>query len=162
MMHKTVVRPARRQGVAAVVFVLLLAMLGAGCSSQSGSVYSTSQARVVHRVEYGTVTAVRQVQIQGEQSGLGVLGGAVMGGVLGSTMGASTGRTLAILGGSLAGAAAGAAGEQALKDKNGLELTVKMEDGSTVSIVQEADEYFAAGDRVRVLTAGDGSARVRH
>jgi outer membrane lipoprotein SlyB len=37
-----------------------------------------------------------------------------------------------------------------------------MEDGSTVSIVQEADEYFAAGDRVRVLTAGDGSARVRH
>ncbi|MFV0421109.1 hypothetical protein [Oleidesulfovibrio sp.] len=147
--------------VGLLVTLLLVSML-AGCASQSGSVYSTKQTRVSHRVEYGTVTDVRQVKIEGEQSGLGVLGGAVIGGVIGSTMGASTGRTLAILGGSVAGAAAGAAGEQAMKNKDGVELTVRLDNGSVVSIVQEADEFFATGERVRVLTANDGSARVRH
>jgi outer membrane lipoprotein SlyB len=43
----------------------------------------------------------------------------------------------------------------------GVEITVQLDSGSTSPMVQEADEAFRAGDRVRVLS-GRGSTRVTH
>lgn len=146
-----------------IMTLLALSLLMAGCYNRSGNVYSPGQARVEHTVVYGKITDVRNVTMQAEQSGLGALGGAVVGGVLGSTMGRSSGKTLAVLGGAVLGGAAGAATEHAVGNKEALELTVEQDDGKIVTVVQEAGgEFFAVGDRVRVLRASDGSARVRH
>lgn len=62
--------------------------------------------------------------------------------------------------GTIAGAASGAAIEEGTIRQKGLEITVQLDNGETVSIVQGADETFDEGDLVRVLRRPDGSARV--
>ncbi|MFP4315009.1 MAG: glycine zipper 2TM domain-containing protein [Desulfovibrionales bacterium] len=145
------------------IVILTLALAGmAGCApSREGKVYSRSQARVMHDVHYGTVLQVEPVTIEGTRSGFGTLGGALVGGVLGSLIGRGKGRTLSTVGGALGGAAAGAGGEEAVTSKDAIEIAVELDNGEIVSIVQEPDVVYRTGDRVRVLTAPDGSARVR-
>jgi outer membrane lipoprotein SlyB len=134
-----------------------------GCApGRGGTVYTRDQARVTHDVTFGTVRQIDPVTIEGTRSGMGVLGGALVGGVLGSLVGSGRGRTLATVGGALGGAAVGAGGEEAATRRDALEITVELDNGKLISIVQEPDEVpIRPGDRVRVLTARDGSARVR-
>lgn len=132
----------------------------AGCaSSNSGDVYSRDQVRRTQTVQLGTVQAVRSVRIEGTKSGVGTVAGAVAGGVAGSTIGAGSGRTLAALGGAALGAVGGTVAEEQITKKTGLEITVKLDGGSTIAVVQEADVMFSVGERVRVLTSG-GVTRV--
>jgi outer membrane lipoprotein SlyB len=138
----------------------LVAALSGCASSRSGEVYSRDQARRVQTVQLGTVESVKPVKIEGTKSGLGTVGGGVAGGVAGSTIGSGAGSTLAALGGAIVGAVAGTAGEEAVTRKNGLEITVKLDSGPTLVVVQEADVAYAPGDRVRVLTGSDGVTRV--
>ena len=91
---------------------------------------------------------------------LGTVGGGVVGGVLGNMVGGGRGKTLATIAGAALGAAGGYAGEKALTKQNGLEITVELENGQQLSIVQAADQQFSPGERVRVLRGSDGSARV--
>jgi len=139
---------------------LTAAALIAGCaSSNSGEVYSRDQVRVTQTVQPGTVEFVKNVQIEGTKSGVGSVAGGVAGGVLGSTIGGGKGSVLAALGGAAVGAVGGAVAEEKLTKKAGLEITVQLDNGSTIVVVQEADVMFAVGDRVRVLT-GSGVTRV--
>ena len=60
----------------------------------------------------------------------------------------------------VAGAVAGQSLEEAATRQRAQEITVRLEDGSTVTVVQEASTgLLMAGDRVRVLHGG-GQARV--
>jgi outer membrane lipoprotein SlyB len=145
-----------------VRFLLFLtaAALFSGCaSSNSGEVYSRNQARTTQTVQMGTVEFVKNIQIEGTKSGVGAVGGGVAGGVLGSTIGGGKGSVLAAVGGAALGAVGGAVAEEKLTKKAGLEITVKLDSGSTIAVVQEADVLFSVGDRVRVLTGG-GTTRV--
>jgi outer membrane lipoprotein SlyB len=56
---------------------------------------------------------------------------------------------------------AGAAAEEGLTKSNGLEITVKLDNGQTVAVVQgvDANTTFQPGDRVRLLS-GQGVTRV--
>jgi outer membrane lipoprotein SlyB len=45
--------------------------------------------------------------------------------------------------------------------KQGLEITVKLDNGELRAITQEADETFRPGERVRLLSGG-GVTRVTH
>lgn len=103
---------------------------------------------------------VREVLIEGTKSGLGGVAGGLMGAVLGSTIGGGSGKRVAAVAGGIAGAAAGAAIEEGATRQKGLEITVKLDNGEVVSIVQAADEKFDEGDMVRVLRRPDGTARV--
>ena len=139
---------------------LTCTVLLTGCaSSNSGDVYSRNQARTMQTVQMGTVQAVRSVQIEGTKSGVGAVGGGVAGGVLGSTIGGGRGSVLAAVGGAALGAVGGAVAEEKLTKKNGLEITVKLDSGPVIAVVQEADIMFSIGERVRVLTGG-GTTRV--
>lgn len=142
------------------VAALAVAML-AGCApSSSGSVYSRDQARQEQAVRMGVVDSVRQVQIEGTRSGVGPAAGAVVGGIAGSTIGQGRGAAVGAVLGSVAGGVAGQAAEQAGTRKNGVEITVRLDNGNLVAITQEADETtFAPGDRVRILSGG-GVSRV--
>jgi len=141
---------------------LIAAAFLSGCvSSKSGEVYSRKQTRQAMKVQLGTVESVKEVKVEGSKSGLGAITGGIIGGVAGSTVGKGRGSTLAALGGAAGGALLGNMAEEKLTKFDGLEITVKLDNGEVISVVQANDVMFAAGDRVRVLTASDGTTRVK-
>ncbi|WP_163338876.1 glycine zipper 2TM domain-containing protein [Desulfopila sp. IMCC35008] len=145
-------------------FLITLSLfMFSGCQTTgSGSkTYSRSQAQSPMTVFSGTILKVADVQIQNNQSGVGAVVGGVAGGVAGSTIGSGRGKTLATTAGALAGLAGGAAAEKAMGNKMGVELEVELDNGKIVVVVQEKDDEFAVGDRVRILQGQDGSMRVR-
>ena len=115
----------------------MVASTTAGCYQNSQSRYSYQEVGQSTVVEFGTVVAMRQVDITGQNTGVGALGGAAAGGIGGSTIGRGAGNAGAILGGVLIGAAVGALAEQALADRTGLEYTITLSNGKTITIVQE-------------------------
>ena len=150
-----------KSAVIMIFLVSVMAFYVTGCAtSRSGQVYSRDHARQVQTVENGTVESVKEVVIEGTKTSIGTAVGGVTGGVLGSTIGSHEGKTVAMVLGALAGAAAGTAAEEGLTRKAGLEIIVKKDNGQTIVIVQEADIMIAAGDRVRIITAADGTTRV--
>ncbi|HEY0268965.1 MAG TPA: glycine zipper 2TM domain-containing protein [Methyloradius sp.] len=142
--------------------ILMISVLLAACaSSNSGSVYSRDEARRVQTIKMGVVESVRQVKLEGTKSPVGTVGGAVVGGVAGSTVGHGAGSSIAAVVGAIAGGIAGSALEEGVTRKNGLEITVKLDSGALVAVVQEADEQFNPGDRVRLVESGS-TTRVSH
>lgn len=144
----------------AALLATLLAL--AGCAgSLSGSAYSRDQARGEMSVRLGVVESVRQVSIEGTKSPVGGLAGGVIGGVAGSSMGKGSGSTVGAMVGAVAGGLAGSAIEEGVTRQNGLEITVRLENGQLIAVTQAADEEFRPGERVRVLS-GRGTTRVSH
>lgn len=142
--------------------VLLAAMLAGCASSKSGDVYTRDQARTVHTVKLGVVESVRTVRLEGTKTPVGTAAGAVVGGVAGSSIGGGRGQTIATVLGAVAGGVAGAAAEEGITRKDGIEITVKLDNGTMLAVVQEATaEQFNPGERVRVLEGG-GVTRVTH
>jgi outer membrane lipoprotein SlyB len=141
-------------------FLAVVALMTGCASSQSGEVYSRNQVRSTQTVLMGTVKLIKNIQIEGTRSGLGTVGGGIAGGVVGSTIGGGKGSVLAALGGAALGAVGGTVAEEKFTKKAGLEITVKLDSGSTIAVVQEADVLFSVGERVRVLTGSDGTTRV--
>ncbi|MEO8418690.1 MAG: glycine zipper 2TM domain-containing protein [Methylophilaceae bacterium] len=144
-----------------ITILALSALLGACASSNSGSVYSRDEARKVQTVRTGVVESVRQVKLEGTKSPVGTVAGGVVGGVAGSTVGGGKGQAIATVLGAVVGGLAGSAAEEGLTRKDGIEITVKLDSGSMLAIVQEADERFNLGERVRVLESR-GVTRVSH
>lgn len=144
------------------ILPIVVTLLVSGCvSSKSGSVYKRDQARTVQRVELGIVEHVREVRIEGTQSGIGAAIGSVVGGIVGSEVGHGSGREIATILGAAGGGAAGATVEEATTRQKGLEITVELDNGRLIAVTQAADEPFNVGDRVRVLS-GQGITRVTH
>lgn len=147
--------------LAAIALALAAAMLGGCASSKSGSAYTRDQTRQEMIVRTGVVESVREVQIEGTKSGVGAASGAVIGGVGGSHMGRGSGQIVGAVVGAVVGGLAGAAAEEGITRKTGLEITVRLDNGQLTAVVQEGDEVFHAGERVRLLS-GAGGTRVTH
>jgi outer membrane lipoprotein SlyB len=144
-----------------LILIFTALVLGGCASSMSGGAYSRGQARQVEDVKMATVESVRDVQIEGTKTPIGAGAGAIMGGVVG---GNSRSRNVSAIGsvlGSVVGGMAGAAAEEGITRQSGYEITVKFDDGKMIAVAQGADEKFAVGDRVRVLTGG-GVTRISH
>lgn len=146
--------------ISRIVVLALLPLLLLGCaSSRSGDVYTRDQTRREMNVRTGVVESVREVLMEGTKSGTGTLAGAAVGGVAGSTMGSGKGHIVGAIAGAVLGGLAGNAIEGNVTKKNALEITVKLDNGQLIAVVQEMGEVFYSGDRVRVLS-GNGSTRV--
>jgi outer membrane lipoprotein SlyB len=143
------------------ITTLLLSAILTGCAgSKSGDTYSRDQARQEMTVRMGVVESVKEVTMEGSKSGVGTAAGAVVGGVAGSSMGRGKGNIVGAVIGAVAGGIAGQAIEGGTTTKNALEITVKMDNGQLIAIVQEGQPgEFRAGDRVRVI-GGRGDSRV--
>jgi outer membrane lipoprotein SlyB len=135
--------------------------LAACASSNSGSVYKRDDARKVQTVKTGVVESVRAVKLEGTKSPVGTVAGGAVGGIAGSAIGHGRGSAIAAVIGAVAGGIAGSAVEEGVTRKDGLEITVKLDGGSMIAIVQEADEEFHPGDKVRIVENADTS-RVTH
>ena len=146
---------------AAVVLAVSLG-LGACAPSMSGGTYSRYEAREAQEVRMGYVESVRNVTIEGTRSGVGTVSGAALGGLAGSNVGGGRGRIAGAIGGAVLGGVAGTAIEEGVTRQAGLEIMVRLDNGRMVSVTQAADESFYPGDRVRLMTGYDGTARVAH
>jgi outer membrane lipoprotein SlyB len=145
---------------APVVSAVILVMFASGCTFPSSRrTVPAAQANVLQRSELGVVTSVRDVNIEGSKGQIGLYGGGVVGGALASGGKGVSGRVTQAAG-AVTGAVVGQAVEEAATRKVAQEITIRLDDGSTVTVTQDASTgRFMDGDRVRV-TNGGGHARV--
>ncbi len=146
---------------AALAGMIGVAFTGCATQSNSSAVYGAGLVQREQIVRLGTLESVRQVAIQRPDSGVGTLAGVGLGGVAGSAVGGGRGSIIGAIVGAVAGGVAGNAIENSADRRPGYELTVRLDDGELRAIVQEADEPFQPGDRVRILSRG-GVSRVTH
>lgn len=139
----------------------MAAILGGCASSNSGDVYTRDEARRVQTVQFGTVESVRPVRIEGTQSGIGAGAGAVTGAIAGSSVGQGKGSAVGAVLGAVAGGVVGAAAEQGFTRESAAEITIRLEGGRIISVVQSGTEKFQAGDKVKIMDNG-GETRVTH
>ncbi len=136
----------------ALPLALASALVITGCSStptNSGDTFRRSQTQSIQTVETGVVQSVRVVTIQRGGSNVG-------GAVAGAAVGSAVGGPVATVG----GAAAGSAIQQAANTGQGLEVTILLDNGQTVAVVQEGPlDAFRPGDLVNVTSDGT-TARV--
>lgn len=142
------------------VSVVILGLLASACASR-GPMYSRHDTQRAWTVREATVVQVAEATIEGHSGVIGTYGGGYVGHTLGRTVGAGTGAAVAGAVGAVAGAVVGRKAEKTATQQKAWELLVQIGDGGeTLAIVQPADQNFAEGERVRVYTRPDGSARV--
>ena len=107
------------------------------------------------------VESVRTVKLEGTKSPIGAVAGGAIGGIAGGSIGSGRGSAVGAVLGAVVGGIAGAATEEVVTRKDALEITVKLDGGALIAIVQEADEAFKPGDKVRIVENADTS-RVTH
>jgi outer membrane lipoprotein SlyB len=145
-----------------IIAAALCALLLGGCAYPAGSRdYRGYQVMGEQSVRFGVVESVRDVRINPGQTGVGTVGGAALGGIAGSTVGGGSGQAAGAIAGAILGGILGSNVEHSANDRPGLEVTVLLDSGKYVAVVQEPDETFRSGDRVRVVS-GHGTTRVTH
>jgi len=153
-----------RKSVLLIASFSTMAMLLSGCaSSLTGDSYSRDEARRVQTIRMGTIESLRPVKIEGTNSPIGAGAGAIIGGVGGSAIGGGRGSIVTAVAGAVAGGVLGNMAEKGLTSAQGVEITVREDDGSMRAYVQEVqpNEIFRVGERVRIATVG-GTSRVTH
>ncbi len=138
------------------------ALLGmGGCASPGfgGADYRGYQTGTEQSVRFGVVESVRVVRVDAQQTGVGATSGAILGGIAGSNVGGGSGAAAAAVAGALIGGIIGSHIEADANAGSAIEITVLLDGGRYIAVVQAPDEVFRVGDRVRVLS-GQGITRV--
>lgn len=98
----------------------------------------------------GVVESVNLVNVKGEGSYLGTIGGGVVGAILGNQIGQGTGRTVAQIAGAVGGAYAGRALEAKSRSTQHFEVVVRLHNGNAQTVSFATDPGFKVGDKVNV------------
>jgi outer membrane lipoprotein SlyB len=96
----------------------------------------------------GTVESVRQVELEGQGTGLGAVAGGVAGGLLGNQFGSGNGKTAMTVLGAVGGGLAGNKVEKKVRSETVYRVSVRMQDGSVGTFQQS--QSFAVGTKVVV------------
>lgn len=143
-------------GISAVMVAFL-----AACASSSPDVIQRGDAQRLSQVQDGVVLTVRQVVVDGSQSGVGAAVGGVTGAVAGATRGGSNAESnvIGLLVG-VAGAVAGNTIERMATREEALEILIQLRSGERRAVVQaKGAEVLNPGDQVILITTG-GKVRV--
>jgi outer membrane lipoprotein SlyB len=139
-------------GIRAILCIFPLALLLGACAGQTEQSYDPTQEQSLLTVRHGLVTQAREVKIAGSNASprvspqVGVGMGYGRHGLLG-------GITLGIL--------TGGWFEDSSPEREAQELTIRLEDGQEIVVVQALEHKFSHGEQVRILTAPDGKTRVQ-
>lgn len=98
----------------------------------------------------GVVEAINVVEVKGDGSYLGMIGGGVAGAVLGNQVGSGSTKTIARVLGAAGGAYAGNEIEKRIKTSKHYEVTVRLNNGGAQMVSSPTPPTFAVGSRVRV------------
>lgn len=138
----------------AVVGVLIAVLLVSGCASASSTTYDSADVGRTIETASGTVVASRSVDVKGGTSVAGPVAGGAIGGATGGLV---FGSGWAGLLGAVLGAGVGYVTEQQINSGEGTEYVVEMDDGRTVTIVQNKDDDTAPiADGTQVLVQYSG------
>lgn len=132
----------------------------AACSTTSPDVIRPGDAQRLSTVQDAVVLNVRPVVVEGQQSGVGGVSGAVVGGIAGSTVGGR--REAAAIGviGAVAGAVIGNTIERFGTREEAVEILLQLPTGERRALVQaKGNETFAPGEAVILVSTG-GKTRV--
>jgi outer membrane lipoprotein SlyB len=91
--------------------------------------------------------SVREVRLEGTRSGIGTVAGGVAGGIGGAHAAHGWLRALGALAGAVAGGLLDQVAEEGVTGRKGLEIRVRLDNGSLVAITQVADEEFRPASR---------------
>ncbi|WP_245673433.1 glycine zipper 2TM domain-containing protein [Endozoicomonas ascidiicola] len=141
-----------------------LVILLTGCMTDTtGTTYSSGEARRIQQVSFGTISELQYVKIEGTEGAVGTIAGAAIGGIAGSTVGGGRGSDIAAVLGGVAGGVLGSMTEKELTGQQGIEMTIRLDSGSYISVVQEANPNapLQIGDKVKILTQGNTTRVVR-
>lgn len=136
-----------------ILYPLLLLALGCANTSLGPDIFDRDSAQKMSNVLYGEVVTIKKVTIEG-----GTKSGTIVGGLVGAAAGSGVSDSKpeseigAVIGGAL-GATLGGNLSKSLQSSAGIQLTINMDDGRTISVVQETSDYsFNVGDLVEVIT----------
>jgi len=136
---------------------LLVVFFATGCQYATQTRYNYDEVGKVQVVNFGTVIAIRDIDIVAKNSGAGAIAGGVGGAVGGAHLGGGSGQIVGGVAGAVAGAVVGSALEQAIRNRGGVEYTVVLENGKALTVAQnvsEKDVIHEIGDRVMVQING--------
>lgn len=98
----------------------------------------------------GVIDSIREITQPGEATGLGAVAGGVVGAILGHQIGGGTGKKLATVAGAAGGAYAGHQIEKSQRKTTRYEVIVRMNDGTTRSVMMDMVPGWQIGERVRI------------
>jgi len=132
-------------------------LLLSSCTQPGQSQYGFQDVGKVTLIKYGVIEDERQVDITGQNTGTGATVGVAGGALAGSEFGQGRGTLASMLVGAVVGGIAGAAAEQAMADRKGIEYTIDLDQGDTITVVQnikKEDKPLGIGERCMVQTSG--------
>lgn len=141
--------------------VVLSVSLLVACASSSPDVIQRGDAQRLSQVQDGVVLSVRNVVVDGSQSGVGAAVGGVTGAVAGATRGGSSAESnvIGLLVG-VAGAVAGNAIERMATREEAVEVLVQLKGGERRAVVQaKGEQTLLPGDAV-ILVTTSGKVRI--
>lgn len=143
----------RQLSLAAMVVAVALAV--GGCATSSPDVVQRGDAQRMSQVEDAVVLSVRNVTIDGSQSGVGTAAGGVIGAVAGSSIGGHRDSIVGGVLGAVVGGMIGNAVERQGTREEGVELLLQLKGGERRSVVQsKGNDTLYPGDKVIVVTTG--------
>ncbi|CAH0526369.1 glycine zipper 2TM domain-containing protein [Vibrio hippocampi] len=138
--------------------VPLISLVACSSPNPYGDSYGSQDTRTIQQVYYGTIEKLAPVTIEASQgsNAVGTIAGAAIGGILGSKVGGGSGSDIAAIGGGVLGGYAGSKATEELGKSNGVNMTIRLEDGKTISVVQEVNPemIFQVGQEVQVNVNG--------
>ena len=138
----------------AYAFVPVLVAVGlSGCAGDRpySSSYPPAEGTYSSQVGYGYVDRIEVVPTGASRNVAGTVIGGVVGGLIGSQIGSGSGRTAATVGGAAAGAIAGNVIEGRRRaDNEQFRVSVRLDNGSYQTVMQEDLNDLQTGDRVRL------------
>ena len=145
-------------------FILLIAYIcfltSCAKSSLKPDTYDRDSSQRISNVLYGEVISLKRVSIEGETKS-----GTIVGGLVGAATGGQVSDSKpeseigALIGGAI-GATLGGNVSKRIQSVEGIQLIINIDDGRTISVVQETSQYnFSIGDLVEVIST-KGKTRV--
>ena len=145
-----------------IITCLTLNLLTLSCANASlqPDTYERDAVQRVSNVLYGEIVSLKEVKIEGDTKS-----GTIVGGLVGAAAGSGVSDSKpeseigAVLGGAIDATLGGNLSKN-IRAVDGLQLTINMDDGRTISVVQEVGSYnFSIGDLVEVIST-KGKTRV--
>jgi outer membrane lipoprotein SlyB len=128
----------------AVAGLLAAALALAGCAHPSSTTYESADVGRTLETAQGSVVSARMVKISGDVNAVGPLAGAAAGAAgTGIAFSSSDDTGLIALLGGLVGAGIGYLGQKQLNNRDGIEYVLQMDDGRTVTLVQNRESEEA-------------------
>ena len=144
-----------RKSLNFIFFIFLVS--GCSLTSYQPGIVESSDAGKIQSVLLGTLLKIDEVVIEGNRD----LGGLFSGATVGADLGSDNDKAPVAAGviGALIGSAIGSEVGANINKVNALELTIELDSGRLVSIVQEASSEFALieGQRVKITKTSNRS-----